>query len=73
MSGGLEIDRDPLFFPVAVAGRVEPLLFAGRRCRRLPRVRVRHGRRRAERRRRVEMPGPFHGPDMRMGVGNAKR
>src|SRR5205085_5124341 len=46
--GRLEIDRDALLFPVAVAGGVEPLFLACRRRRSFDRLRIGQWRRRAE-------------------------
>ena len=69
----LEIDGDSLLFPVAVAGRVEPLLFARGRARLAKRLRVGHRRRGTEIGRRVEVLRAFHDAKMVSGTIEAKR
>lgn len=70
---GLKIDGHALFFPIAVAGGIEPLLLAGGRRGRVGQIGLRHRRRRAQIGRRVEMLGAFHRPQMERGRALAKR
>ena len=68
----LEVDRDPFFLPVAIAGRVGALLLAGRRRRVGAGRGLRNRRRRAEMIGRENMGGALHRPDMAMGGVDAK-
>ena len=71
--GALEIDRDALFLPIAVARRVELFFLARRRLRGRGRIGLGDRRRLAEIVRRVEVFGPFHDVKMEAAEPHAKR
>jgi hypothetical protein len=71
--GRLEIDRDPLLFPIAEAGRVGPLLLAFGRRRRLDCLGFRYGWRGAQMSRGVEILRAFHEAKMSIRSLDAKR
>jgi hypothetical protein len=68
----LEIDRDALLLPVAIAGRVQSLLFTSRRSGFGERLRLRNRRRGAQIVWRIELLGTFHDTKMMPGSANAK-
>ena len=68
--GGSEIDRDPVLLPVAVAGRVEPLFLSGGRGGRIEGLGLRHGGRRAEIVRRIEVLWALH--DVKMSIAEPR-
>ena len=69
----LEIDRDALLLPVAVARRVEPLFLSDRGPHLLDRLGPGDGWRRAKMRWRIEVLRAFHVPKMISGSRDAKR
>ena len=69
----LEIDGDAFLFPVAVAGRVEPLFFSSGRRSGVNDFRLGHGGRGAEIVRRIKVLRALHDVKMSIEDADAKR